>query len=78
MPRPAGESSLRSSGGEKRCGGTWGWLWETWTVGPGQQVRMLSNREQLVVGFYFFLKIFFPFIKVNKFIVIKRERVEER
>lgn len=38
---------------------------------------MLSNRERLVVGFYFF-KDFFPFIKVNKFIVIKGERVEER
>lgn len=29
-------------------------------------------------GFLFFFKDFFSFVKVNKFIVIKRERVEER
>ena len=36
---------------------------------------MLSNRERLAVGFFsFFLKIFFPFIKVSK--CIKGDRVE--
>ena len=57
---------------EKVGGGhTWGWLWKTQEVDPGQQIRKLNNRELGVVGF---LKKFFSIIKVNKLMVTKGER----
>lgn len=54
MPRPAGESSLRSSGGEKRCGGDLGVVMgdlDGWPRSAGQNAKQQGATGG---GFLFF------------------------